>query len=89
MNEETLIEIFKKVGTVVGFRYVALRTFLYLDPLPRALDWFFFCIAKKIINTFRRLVFDRETGKPRGYGFCEFAGDFFFLFIHHSQSFSN
>jgi len=39
MNEETLIDIFKKVGTVVGFR----------------------------------LVFDRETGKPRGYGFCEFA----------------
>ncbi|KIJ38685.1 hypothetical protein M422DRAFT_33115 [Sphaerobolus stellatus SS14] len=38
MNEETLIEIFKKVGNVVGFR----------------------------------LVFDRETGKPRGYGFCEF-----------------
>jgi cleavage stimulation factor subunit 2 len=25
-----------------------------------------------------RLVFDRETGKPRGYGFCEFAG------AHHS-----
>lgn len=23
---------------------------------------------------FFRLVFDRETGKPRGYGFCEFAG---------------
>jgi hypothetical protein len=21
-----------------------------------------------------RLVYDRETGKPRGYGFCEFAG---------------
>lgn len=21
-----------------------------------------------------RLVFDRETGKPKGYGFCEFAG---------------
>ena len=21
-----------------------------------------------------RLVFDRETGKPRGYGFCEFTG---------------
>lgn len=39
MNEESLIEIFKRVGTVVGFR----------------------------------LVFDRETGKPRGYGFCEFA----------------
>jgi len=39
MNEDTLIDVFKKVGTVVGFR----------------------------------LVFDRETGKPRGYGFCEFA----------------
>jgi hypothetical protein len=24
--------------------------------------------------SFSRLVFDRETGKPRGYGFCEFAG---------------
>ncbi len=21
-----------------------------------------------------RLVFDRETGKPKGYGFCEYAG---------------
>ncbi|KAL1745954.1 hypothetical protein HDZ31DRAFT_81554 [Schizophyllum fasciatum] len=39
MSEEELIEVFKSVGDVVGFR----------------------------------LVFDRETGKPRGYGFCEFA----------------
>lgn len=22
-----------------------------------------------------RLVFDRDTGKPKGYGFCEFAGE--------------
>ncbi|KAG2136042.1 hinge domain of cleavage stimulation factor subunit 2-domain-containing protein [Suillus clintonianus] len=36
---EQLIDVFKSVGQVVGFR----------------------------------LVFDRETGKPRGYGFCEFA----------------
>ncbi|KAF8128701.1 hinge domain of cleavage stimulation factor subunit 2-domain-containing protein [Boletus edulis] len=36
---EQLIDVFKSVGHVVGFR----------------------------------LVFDRETGKPRGYGFCEFA----------------
>ena len=21
-----------------------------------------------------RLVYDRDTGKPKGYGFCEFAG---------------
>lgn len=38
MSEEQLIEVFREVGTVVGFR----------------------------------LVFDRETGKPKGYGFCEF-----------------
>ncbi|KAI0050278.1 hypothetical protein FA95DRAFT_640061 [Auriscalpium vulgare] len=39
MGEEQLIDVFKSVGQVVGFR----------------------------------LVFDRDTGKPRGYGFCEFA----------------
>ena len=38
MSEEQLIEVFREVGTVVGFR----------------------------------LVFDRETGKAKGYGFCEF-----------------
>ncbi|KAH8101744.1 hypothetical protein BXZ70DRAFT_906328 [Cristinia sonorae] len=37
--QEQLIEAFKTVGQVVGFR----------------------------------LVFDRDTGKPKGYGFCEFA----------------
>ncbi|OCH92767.1 hypothetical protein OBBRIDRAFT_886010 [Obba rivulosa] len=39
MAEDSLIDVFKTVGTVVGFR----------------------------------LVFDRDTGKPKGYGFCEFA----------------
>ncbi|TFK31498.1 hinge domain of cleavage stimulation factor subunit 2-domain-containing protein [Crucibulum laeve] len=39
MGEDQLIDIFKSVGQVVGFR----------------------------------LVFDRDTGKPKGYGFCEFA----------------
>ncbi|KAI5124807.1 hypothetical protein M0805_005439 [Coniferiporia weirii] len=39
MGEEQLIDVFKSVGQVIGFR----------------------------------LVFDRETGKPKGYGFCEFA----------------
>ncbi|KAJ7216641.1 hypothetical protein GGX14DRAFT_605644 [Mycena pura] len=39
MGEEALIDVFKSVGQVVGFR----------------------------------LVFDRDTGKPKGYGFCEFA----------------
>jgi len=39
MGEDQLIEVFKAVGHVVGFR----------------------------------LVYDRETNKPRGYGFCEFS----------------
>ncbi|EIW53479.1 uncharacterized protein TRAVEDRAFT_60908 [Trametes versicolor FP-101664 SS1] len=39
MGEDSLIDVFKSVGQVVGLR----------------------------------LVFDRETGKPKGYGFCEFA----------------
>lgn len=44
-EQDQLIDVFKPVGQVVGFR----------------------------------LVFDRETGKPRGYGFCEFAGTYFFF----------
>ncbi|KAH7101686.1 hypothetical protein BKA62DRAFT_702877 [Auriculariales sp. MPI-PUGE-AT-0066] len=39
MGEEQLIDVFRRVGQVVGFR----------------------------------LVFDRETGKPKGFGFAEFA----------------
>ncbi|KAJ7253070.1 hypothetical protein B0H12DRAFT_603148 [Mycena haematopus] len=39
MSEDALIDVFKSVGQVIGFR----------------------------------LVFDRDTGKPKGYGFCEFA----------------
>ncbi|KAJ4489997.1 hypothetical protein J3R30DRAFT_3653485 [Lentinula aciculospora] len=39
MGEEQLIDVFRSVGQVVGFR----------------------------------LVFDRDTGKPKGYGFCEFS----------------
>ncbi|EIM87344.1 uncharacterized protein STEHIDRAFT_78229, partial [Stereum hirsutum FP-91666 SS1] len=39
MGEEQLIDVFKSVGQVIGFR----------------------------------LVYDRDTGKPKGYGFCEFG----------------
>lgn len=28
----------------------------------------------EVFITLARLVFDRDTGKPKGYGFCEFAG---------------
>lgn len=29
-------------------------------------------IKKILLFSFYRLVFDRETGKPKGYGFCEY-----------------
>ena len=54
--QEQLIDVFKSVGHVVGFRCDA-HSVLFFQSQLRS-----------------RLVFDRETGKPRGYGFCEFAG---------------
>jgi hypothetical protein len=56
-SQEQLIDVFKSVGQVVGFRCVCICPTVSL-----------------ILLTPSRLVFDRETGKPRGYGFCEFAG---------------
>jgi hypothetical protein len=66
--QEQLIDVFKSVGQVVGFRSVSMLSL---------------ACASAHINAFFRLVFDRETGKPRGYGFCEFAGtsNSFFLFV--------
>jgi len=62
--QDQLIDVFKSVGQVVGFRCVSdqrtgplcRRSLTHLSP--------------------PRLVFDRETGKPKGYGFCEFAGTY-------------
>lgn len=56
-SQEQLIDVFKSVGQVVGFRYLS---------YPSSLSFVLYA---------PRLVFDRETGKPRGYGFCEFAGE--------------
>jgi len=50
--------VFKSVGQVVGFRCTCI-------PISTSLVLLASCPT--------RLVFDRETGKPRGYGFCEFA----------------
>ena len=58
--QDQLIDVFKSVGQVVGFRCV--RS-LHEPLAPRSLT-----------RPPSRLVFDRETGKPKGYGFCEFAG---------------
>jgi len=57
MGEEQLIDVFKSVGQVIGFRYGRIRV-----------------MAGAAFHRYCRLVFDRETGKPKGYGFCEFAG---------------
>lgn len=29
-----------------------------------------------------RLVFDKETNKPKGYGFCEYPGRYILFFIY-------
>jgi len=60
MGEEQLIDVFKSVGQVVGFRCL--------------LAFHFF--ANRLTLTEHRLVYDRDSGKPKGYGFCEFAGTF-------------
>lgn len=59
MGEDQLIDVFKSVGQVVGFRY-HIQERLFETTIAK--------------TGYHRLVFDRETGKPRGYGFCEFAG---------------
>ena len=61
LAQDQLIDVFKSVGQVVGFRCVS-------DQSLRALA------ASLTVDS---LVFDRETGKPKGYGFCEFAGTFY------------
>jgi hypothetical protein len=73
MGEEQLIDVFKSVGQVVGFRYCH-------STLPR-----FF--HRHIDSNLFRLVFDRDTGKPKGYGFCEFAGtSIYFHWLSESVS---
>jgi cleavage stimulation factor subunit 2 len=59
--------VFKSVGQVVGFRCTCI-------PISTSLVL--------LASYPTRLVFDRETGKPRGYGFCEFAGIHVFLPPH-------
>lgn len=62
--QDQLIEIFKSVGQVVGFRCGA-------SVIPSGIR-----TSLTSRSLFSRLVFDRDTGKPKGYGFCEFSGMF-------------
>ncbi|KAI0753312.1 hypothetical protein C8Q80DRAFT_1249777 [Daedaleopsis nitida] len=59
MAEEQIEPVFKSVGQVVGLRCAALL--------------FLFHAMSHLPQTPYRLVYDRETGKAKGYGFCEFA----------------
>lgn len=61
-TEEKLKDIFNEVGPVISFKYS--EQFFSLTSLNSN---FFF--PKSFFN---RLVYDRETGKPKGYGFCEY-----------------
>lgn len=56
-TEEKLKDIFSEVGPVISFKYNT-KIFLYLTII--------------IYFLLFRLVYDRETGKPKGYGFCEY-----------------
>jgi len=60
-TQDQLIDVFKSVGQVVGFRCVS--------DYSMGMD---FLITPHL--TPPSLVSDCETGKPKGYGFCEFAG---------------
>lgn len=69
-TEEQLREICGEVGPVVSFRSVSFFFNWELKIVFRVLIKeapFFFLIF--------RLVTDRETGKPKGYGFCEYKDE--------------
>ncbi|KAK4699102.1 hypothetical protein P7C70_g7160, partial [Phenoliferia sp. Uapishka_3] len=61
-TEEQLVEVFSSVGPVVNFRcpFSSLPLILILPLTPPS------------PSTQPRLVFDHATGKPKGFGFCEY-----------------
>jgi RNA recognition motif-containing protein len=68
-TEEQLIEVFQEVGPVVSFRYSSPLS----SPILLAHTYISNCSSfLPLNNCFIRLVFDRDTGKAKGYGFCEY-----------------
>ena len=67
--------MFKSVGQVVGLRYVSALLALI--------------ILKRSRPSYISLVFDRDTGKPKGYGFCEFAGQFYPKYAMYARAVTN
>jgi hypothetical protein len=54
------------VGYEIGARALPRLLGVCLNPLCKYLSVFIICF---------RLVIDRETGKPKGYGFCEYKDE--------------
>lgn len=60
-TEEKLKEIFSEVGPVLSLKWVLTYKYRNSDEIIIFFN-----------STNSRLVFDRESGKPKGYGFCEY-----------------
>jgi len=60
VSEEKLKDIFNEVGPVLSFKWVS-SSITNSKYVSIAANLFVY-----------RLVFDRDSGKPKGYGFCEY-----------------
>ena len=69
VTEEQLRDICGEVGPVVSFRSVV-TSFIKLGLIGLRV-----LIKNAPFFSWFRLVTDRETGKPKGYGFCEYKDE--------------
>lgn len=71
-TEEKLKDIFNEVGPVISFKLVLpIPPFVFTLGSFLSQNRFFFRFSPRSFLS-SRLVYDRETGKPKGYGFCEY-----------------
>ena len=84
-TEEKLKDIFSQAGSVGGFLRIKMLLVLIFNNhssssystkfnfflLKTTLSFGFYIFSFFLSASFK-LVYDRETGKPKGYGFCEY-----------------
>jgi cleavage stimulation factor subunit 2 len=70
LTEDQLTEVFKEVGPVVSFRFVQNLCYIIFNNLLM-IDIICIMFFMLFLSS---LVFDRDSGRPRGYGFCEYHG---------------